>query len=404
VQPSGAKSWAVRYRYLKKPKKLTLGTVLVLGQGEAEPGEPTIDGALTLAGARKLAAHALHQVKQGIDPSAKKQDEITAGNTAAAARAEDSVENLATQFIERYCKVKGNRSWGRTKAILDNEVLPEWKGKTVHEITPDDVEYLIDKIAKDRPIAANRALAAVRKWFSWMGGRYKGGQKAILKVRLRTAPCVGIEPPGAETRRDRVLTADEIKAVWAVSDEIGEPFGPFVRLLLLTGQRRSEVAGMLRSEIDEDKGIWTIPGSRTKNKLVHVVPLSTQAMAIIEAVTRIAKSDFVFTTTGESSIGGFSRAKRRIDQKMKTVEAWEFHDCRRTVSTGMGEIGILPHVVEAVLNHVSGAAKQGVAGTYNRWNYFPEKRVALERWAGHVDEIVTGKPAAKVIPISAGRR
>src|SRR6266550_3769571 len=100
VQPSGAKSWAVRYRYLKKPKKLTLGTVLVLGQGEAEPGEPTIDGALTLAGARKLAAHALHQVKQGSDPSAKKQDEITAGNTAAAARAEDSVENLATQFIE----------------------------------------------------------------------------------------------------------------------------------------------------------------------------------------------------------------------------------------------------------------------------------------------------------------
>ena len=409
VQPGGAKSWAVRYRYLGKPRKLTLGSTLVLGQDEAEPAAPTIDGAVTLSAARKLAADALHKVKQGVDPAKSKQDDIRAGNEAAAVRAEDSVANLAAQFIERYCKVKGNRSWGRTKRIFDKEVLPEWSGKTVHEITQDNVEYLIAKIAKDRPILANRALAAVRKWFAWMGGRYKGGHKAIMKSRLRTAPCVGIEPPGLETRRDRVLTGGEIRGLWAVcgSSEaggIGEPFASFVKLLLLTGQRRSEVAGMRWSEIETGKSLWTIPGERTKNKLVHVVPLSPQAMEIVKVVTRIDKSDHVFTTTGDSGVGGFSRAKERIDERMKAATPWTFHDLRRTTSTGMAEIGIAPHVIEAVLNHVSGAAKAGVAGTYNKWAYQTEKTQALQRWGDHISRIVTGEPRAKVIRIRGAAR
>jgi integrase len=241
-----------------------------------------------------------------------------------------------------------------------------------------------------------------------MGGKYKGGQKAILKSRLRTAPCVGIEAPGEEKKRDRVLIDAEIDALWAAcgkgepdgSGGIGKPFGSFTKMLLLTGQRRAEVAEMRWSEIDKDKCLWTIPGGRTKNKLVHIVPLSTQAMAIIDSVTRIA-GDFVFTTTGDSGLGGFSRAKERINKRMKAAKPWTFHDLRRTASTGMSSLGVQPHVVEAVINHISGS-KAGVAGTYNRWAYLPEKTDALQLWADHLDRLVAGNPA-KVIPIRSRR-
>ena len=306
--------------------------------------------------------------------------------------------------------MKGNRTWARTKAYFDNEVLPRWRGKSVHEVTTENVEDLIDAIAEDRPIAANRVLAAVRKWFAWMGGKYKGGKKAALKSRLRTAPCLGIEAPGEEKRRDRVLTGGEIKALWNACGEpsddrsggIGEPFGSFAKILLLTAQRRAEVAGMRWSEIDMDKSVWTIPGERTKNKLPHAVPLSAQASSIIEAVTRIDKSDFVFTTTGDSGLGGFSRAKERIDRKMKATKPWTFHDLRRTASTNIGDIGVQPHIVEAVLNHISGH-RAGVAGTYNRAAYAAEKADALQRWADHVEWLVTGRPGGKVTPIGSNR-
>jgi integrase len=420
VQPSGAKSWALRYRFAGAPKKLTLGPKLVLGANEAEPAGPKIGDPLTLAAARMLANEALHTVELGVDPAKAKQDMKAAGREAAAVRAEDSVENLKVQFIERYQKPK-NRSWARTEAIFEKEVLPRWRGRSVHEITKDDVEDLIDAIAADRPIAANRALAAVRKWFAWMGGRSKGGRKAVLKTRLRTTPCAGVEPPGREARRDRVLSDEEIKAVWAACGEaapggdggIGEPFGPFVRVLLLTAQRRGEVAGMRWSEVNADKR-WEIPGARTKNKLVHLVPLSDQVLSIIKGVKRIEGSDFVFTTTGDSGLGGFSRAKERLDdavtrraekqrdQRTKPIKPapWTFHDLRRTASTGMGDIGVLPHVVEAVIGHISGH-KAGVAGTYNRAQYLAEKATALQRWADHVEQLVSGKPAT-VLPIRRG--
>jgi integrase len=425
VQPSGAKSWAVRYRFAGAPKKLTLGPLLALSRGEPEPPDPKIGEPLTLKAAHKLAKAELRKIELGTDPAKAKQDQIASGRQAAAVHAEDSVENLKVQFIERYQKPK-NRSWARIESIFEKEVLPRWRGRSVHEITKENVEDLIDAIAADRPIAANRTLAAVRKWFAWMGGRSKGGRKAMLKERLRTMPCVGVEPPGREARRDRVLSDEEIKAVWAACGEvapdrdggIGEPFGSFVRVLLLTGQRRGEVAGMRRSEIDADDRIWRIPSARTKNKLMHLVPLSDQTLSIIKGVKRIEGSDFVFTTTGDSGLGGFSRAKERLDETMTRQRAekqrdqrtkpikptpWTFHDLRRTAATGMADIGILPHVIETVLNHVSGH-RAGVAGVYNRATYAAEKADALQRWADYVEGLVTGNPAAKVIPIRSQRR
>jgi hypothetical protein len=228
IQPSGARSWAVRFRYSGKPRKLTL---------EPEPGAPP----LTLAAARRLAADALHRVEQGADPAEQKKREKAGTEAVQAKLAADTVENLKVQFIERHAK-RQNRSWKQTERIFDQLVLPAWRGRTVHEITKRDIIGLIEGIEQDRPILANRVLAAVRKWFNWLAAR------DIVKA----SPCAGVAPPAKEKARDRHLTDGEIRALWAACGKgepdgaggIGEPFGSFVRLLLLTGQRRSEVAGM----------------------------------------------------------------------------------------------------------------------------------------------------------------
>jgi integrase len=381
IQPSGAKGWAVRFRIGSKPRKLTL---------EPDPGAPP----LTLAAARRLAADALHQVEQGVDPAKQKRNKIEASHDAAATRAADTVEAMAVQFIERYAKVK-NRSWAQVEATFAREVLPRWRGRSVHDITKDDVEDLIDGIvARGHPIAANRALSALRRFFGWMGGRSKGGRKADMRSRLRTTPCLGIEAPGTEKSRERFLTDAEIVTLWQACDEEGEPHGLLVKLLLLTGQRRGEVAGTRRDELDMDKRLWSLPGSRTKNGKPHVVPLSDQAMSIIKAVTPIGR-DFVFTFSGEAPIGVFSDVKRRLDKRMKLATPWVMHDLRRTCATGMADVGIQPHIIEAVLNHSSGY-RAGVAGVYNRSPYAAEKADALQRWADHVEQLVTGKPVRDV--------
>jgi integrase len=384
VQPSGSKGFAVRYRFAGKPRKLTL---------EPAPGEP----ALTLVAARAMATAALAKVEQGVDPAKQKRDKIETGHDAAATRAADTIEHLAAAFIEKYAKPR-NRSWRATEATFAREVLPKWKGRSVHDIEREDVENLIDRIADDRPIMANRVHSVVRKWFSWMIG--KG--RSSLRTRLKVNPAVGIERPGQENARNRTLSNDEIVALWNAADADGEPFGSIIKMMVLTGQRRSEVAGMRRDELDLDRRLWSMSGDRTKNKLPHVVPLSDQAMQVIADVTEIA-GGFVFTVSGDKAVGdGFSKVKKRIDARMNPAAPWVLHDIRRSVATHMAEdLRIAPHIIEAVLNHVSGH-KAGVAGVYNRAIYAAEKTEALARWGDYVEQLVTGR-VAKVIPMR-GRR
>jgi integrase len=378
VQPSGAKSWAVRFRIGGQPKKLTLGAI----------------PATTLADARAMATAALKKVGQGIDPTIEKRRDKETGESARAKSAADTVENLTTQFIEKYAK-RQNRSWKQAERIFKKLVLPEWKGRTVHDIIKRDVIDLVEAIAQDRPILANRALSHVRKFFNWLASR------DVIKVN----PCAGVTPPGKEVRRERVLDESEIKAVWLACDDLdassaGVPFGAIAKLLLLTGQRRSEVACMPRSEIDTDKRMWLLPGERTKNGKPHAVPLSRQASAIIGAIPPIVGSSLMFAV--RRGFGSYTAAKRRIDERMPATKHWTFHDLRRTCATGMADIGIAPHIIEACLNHLSGH-KSGVAGIYNRAVYAAEKADALQRWADHVERIVTGKPA-KVIKLRAEQR
>jgi integrase len=208
---------------------------------------------------------------------------------------------------------------------------------------------------------------------------------------------VGVKPPAEERSRDRVLSAEELRLVWLATERQDWPFGPFVKLLLLTAQRLNEVAGMRWSELDLDAAMWTLPAERAKNDKAHHVPLSVQAIALIRSLPRLDGTDFVFTTTGRTPISGFGRAKQRLDETVQTIRReeaevagesfdkaaafpeWRFHDFRRTAVTGMAEMGIAPHVADRILNHVQGTIR-GVAAVYNRHAYLDERRKALQDW------------------------
>jgi integrase len=370
VQPSGLKSWAVRYRYEGRPKKLTL------------------DRALTLAAARKAATDALHELAQGRDPAAQKFASRASAEKDKAARAADTVEQWADHFIERHAKKKTREnSWRQAVHVFDNIVLPVWRGRIIHDIKRRDIIELVEGVADDRPIMANRTHAHLSKFFNWLCER----------DAIAASPCAGVKPPSAEHARERSLSDDEIRSLWLACDAIGGPAGPCIKLMLLTGQRHGEVVGMRRSEISGD--VWVLPPERTKNKRRHEVPLCAQVMAIIEAMPLITgDEDFVFTSSKTRRLGNFSLAKVAIDTRMKPVTPWVLHDLRRTVASGMARLGIKLPVIEKVLNHASGSFR-GIVGVYQRHDFAAEKQDALARWADHIDVVVSGKPVGKVVSL-----
>lgn len=219
--------------------------------------------------------------------------------------------------------------------------------------------------------------------------------------RVDGNPCAGVPRPAKAEERDRVLSNAEIIWFWKASDMVGEPFGALLKLLLVTGCRLREVAGMARSELNDDWTVWNLPSSRTKNKKPHTLLLPPLARELIASVKGKADSNLIFSTTGVTPVSGWSRMKRRLDKAMLAVarkekhdefiEPWRLHDLRRTAATGMAEIGIAPHIVEAVLNHISGA-KASVAGVYNRAAYATEKKAALETWGRHLMSLLAPRP------------
>jgi integrase len=283
-------------------------------------------------------------------------------------------------------------------------IVDKWGHRPITEITRAEVIALLDDIVdRGAPVAANRTLAALRKLFNW----------AIERDILETSPTDRVKPPAAEKSRDRVLSDSELKALWHASEALGWPFGPMVQLLILTGQRREEVASMAWSEIDVDRGEWVLPRGRVKNDKAHVVPLGALAIAILHTVPRIAGADLVFTTTGTTPISGFSRAKSALDQKMPALlhtpsssrteeaavlEPWRLHDIRRTVASGMARLGLDLAVIEKVLNHSSGTFA-GIVGVYQRYEFAEEKRRALEAWGSFVASLVAEEPASNIVSL-----
>jgi integrase len=411
TQPSGSKSWALRFRRPSgKPAKLVLGSVYA---AHKEPEvAPAIGGHLTLAGARRLVAQLRHEIAQGRDPAAAHIAAKQRLRVPAVEGATNTFAVAAKDWIEQDAS-KNTRRWREQAALLgmksDRSLIPKglterWRDRPVTDIDGHDIYAIVDETRRigapglerrsDRPTEsrARAMLSCLSTMFDWL----------VRKRRVIANPCSGVPRPETPKARDRVLTSAEIVKFWPAADGAGDPFGAVLKLLLLTGCRLNEVAGMRREELSEDDTIWTIPGTRTKNHRPHVVPLPPLARDIIAGVRRIEGSEYVFTTTGKTPVSGWSKTKDRLDQAMGKPPHWVLHDLRRTAATGMADLGIAPHVVEATLNHISGA-KAGVAGTYNRALYAGEKKAALERWAAHVEGLVTGK-RGDIVDIRAARR
>ena len=357
----GKRSWIAQYRVGSKQRRVTIGTVKTT----------------SFDAARNQARSVLARVHLGSDPQAEKAERrarasITTGAMAERYLAEHAVKRLKPRSyleVERHLK----KHWAVFARI------------PIGDVTRSDVAAQLGRITTaSGPFASNRARAALSAFFSW----------AIGEGLADATPVTGTNKATAEISRDRVLTDSELAAIWREAG-IGD-YAAIVRLLILTGQRREEVGGMLWSEIDATGGasavgaVWHIGAGRTKNGLPHDVPLEKAALAVLGGIERRAGRDLVFGT-GEGPYQGWSRAKGALDGRIAAAlrmppAPWRLHDIRRTVATRLADLGVLPHVVEAVLNHVSGH-KAGIAGVYNRASYANEKRHALDMWNEHVERL-----------------
>jgi integrase len=384
VTETGAKSWQIMYRVTgpdgrTRQRRMVLGTYPSYG----------------LAEARDNARDALKMVGRGIDPA-----EARSASQQAVATI-PTVRTAVAEFIEKYARQK-NRSWRETERIFDRYVVSRWGDRLLPSIKRADVVAMLDEIADGgAPYMANRTLATIRKFWNW----------CLEKGKTESSPVAHVKAPGREVSRDRVLADVEITAIWSACESMGWPFGPVVRMLLITGQRLQEVAGAKWADIDLARNVWTLPREQTKSDRLHEVPLSPLALEMLRDIPRVG-GDFVFSTTGRSPVSGFSKAKARVDNlildvRRKTMTdsgvnpatvtgplSWRLHDLRRTVASGMARLRIEPWVVEKVLNHASGQLS-GVAGVYNRWGYADEKRNALDTWARHLDALI--RPVANNI-------
>jgi integrase len=367
VLSSGKKSWLIQYRINGRSTTSTLGRLEKMPAGTA----------------RDLAKRKLAQAELGIDPGKEKQDDRY--------KAAETFQKIA----ERYLRFKEKELKPQSYDQVQTHLTKHWasfNGLSVHAVTRRDVAARLGELAEERgPYAANRARASLSAYYGWMM------REGIVDAN----PVIGTNKQTDEKSRDRVLSDGELVAVWKACRD--DDFGNIVRLLILTGQRRDEVGCIAKSEIDLGARKWVIEGKRTKNSLTHEVPLSDPALAIVRQAIkreRIAGHDLIFGETGRG-FSGWSKAmaaldKRISEQTKKKVADWRLHDLRRSMATKMADIGVLPHVIESVLNHISGH-KAGVAGIYNKSQYAPEKRQALDQWAAHVAALVAGKPASNIV-------
>ena len=340
-------------------------------------------GAITLIQARSEARKWLDLLKRGKDPKIEQER----AKRAELRKQENTFAAVAEEYLKRH--VKDQRTARVVERDIRKELINRWAARPVTDITRDDVVALIEEIAdRPAPAMAHLVFAYARGLFNWAIARGNYG--------LETSPCDRLQPTkliGPKEPRQRVLTDRELAALWRATDALGYPFGPLYRLLLLTGARKGEVAGLRGREIDFDKKLWSVPPERFKSKTTHLVPLTTPAMDIIEALPRFEKGDHLFSTTfGERPVSGFSKSKDKLDALMAaeidTLPSWRVHDIRRTVRTRLASLRISDLVAETILGH----GKKGLQRVYDQHQYLPEMREALELWAAHLRSIVSPPP------------
>jgi integrase len=357
VTAAGHKSFVCQYRAGKRSRRLAIKATLKLGE------------------ARKEARAVLGSVAKGHDPLAERRKE--------QGEATNTLRAVADSYFGR--EGKKLRTAGDRQATLARLVYPKLGTRQIGDIKRSEIVRLLDHIEDERgPVMADRTLAYLRRVFTWHAGRSDDFRSPIVRGMARTKP--------AERAGDRILSDDEIKAVWAAAGNMNNAFGPLVRFILLTAARRNEAAHMRRSEWAGDT--WTIPAVRNKGKRDHVVPLSKTAQAILSALPVIGEGRFVFSHDGKRPVGGFSKFKAKLE-KVSGVTRWGLHDLRRTARSLMSRAGVNSDIAERCLGHVIG----GVRGVYDRHEYLEEKRLAFAALAAQIERILN--PQENVVPLRA---
>jgi len=361
VREGGSRKWIFDYRLGGIKRRLVLGSA----------------GAMDVDQARAKARKAHVAVD---DPAVEK-----ATKKAASAL-------LFSGVIEDYLAVAEKKMKARSFEECERHLRKHWSPLhklSISSVSRPVVAAHLRKIAADRgPVAADRARATLSAMFGW----------AIGEGLCETNPVIGTNTQSDAGPRDRVLSDAELAAIWKAVPN--NAYGSIVRLLMLTGQRRDEIGGLHWSEVDDAEALITLPGERTKNSRAHEVPLSNMAIAVLKDQPRLEGRDLIFGE-GEGGYSGWSRSKAALDAACK-VKGWILHDLRRTAATRMADLSVQPHIIEAVLNNVSGH-KAGVAGIYNRSSYAKEKREALDLWAGHVKIILAQSTGDNVVKLKKGR-
>jgi integrase len=435
IEPSGTKSWGYRYRRPGSGTSANLRLGRVDFSGREHDGELRVGDPLTLSGARALAAECERQRLRGRDPAAEKQLAKRQARIVHVERKANTFAAAARQFCDEYkIPKKGKpRGWQYTARLLgldysqgEPTLVPHglaelWRERLITEITASDIYSMVDE-AKRRGIPGMERKteglsdARARKMRDALGGMFGW---LLQHRRINVDPTIGVWRPPPPAPRQRVLNckgdvrgADELRWFWSATDAVGEPFGAALKLLLITGCRLREVSGMQWNELSDDFSVLHLPPERTKNGREHIVPLPQLARDIIRSVRKIEDVEFVLSSNSRTAGGSWNRIKRKLDERMldlaraergadATIEPWVLHDLRRTCASGMASIGIQPHIIEACLNHASGA-KGGIAGVYNVEEYAKEKAKALTKWAEHIKRIITGT-SAKIVPIGRKR-
>jgi integrase len=362
LQPSGHRSWAVRYRFNGKPSKLTIGDW------------PSV----SLHDARVAAIRAREAVAKGIDPAKAKAD--------SKIRADAAKGDTVTAICENYLKREGGklRTLDQRVSILKRQVYPVLGSRPIGEIKRSEIVHLLDRVEDNSgPRAADVCLGVLRAIFHWHEKRSDEFRSPVIRGMARQN--------AKDHRRERILDDDEIRKLWAATED-GQPFSALIRLALLTSARRNEIAGMKRDEIEGD--VWTLPASRSKTKTEITRPLSKAALAVLEGMPRIDGCPYPFTLNGVTPINNFSDSKRKLDAASGVTD-WRLHDLRRTARS------LLSRCKDVSVDHaerVLGHALPGIRATYDRHTYADEIRYAVEKLAAQI-EIIVNPPEGAVIPM-----
>jgi integrase len=364
LRAGGKRSWIFQYQLGRKQRRMTLGTA----------------PALALTAARKTASELHARVRLGEDPAATKRE--------GQRRAADTVEATLRIYLPEKKQAVAPNSYTSVERHLLRYAKP-LHGLGVTLVSRRDVATLLAALAASSGSpTSNRVRASLSAFFAWCIARGIAEQNPVIGTLI-----------ASETPRSRVLPVAELAAVWRVCK--GDAYGTIVKLLMLTGCRAGEIGGLRFDEIRDD--VIVLPPARVKNKRGHLLPIAAPAQAILAGwqATPQRGEDFVFGNA--KPFISWSYGKVCIDARLATagmqLEPWTVHDLRRSVATGMAELGVAPHIVEAVLNHISGH-KAGIAGVYNRATYEKEKKVALAMWADHLLAAVEGR-ADKIVPLRA---